>query len=371
MNQDNTRLIAHRIRYALGTSILSSQPSDQTGGGYRTSDTSTAPYLQQAVTTTNRQLMAMSYGANGRRFSLNGGEVFAEPFSSYPGDEDIGLGARPHDGVANIDGWLDTYLYLPRDLTDDELRANSALIGEPDYDVVLLAGQSNMVGRGLITSNMIYHDASRQFAQSGQIAEPTDRDTAILDLDHPDEGRNDENGSHGLAMSFGWDYLFAQTIPTKRVLFVPCAVGGSSFSRDNWNKGDPEYEFAVSQANSAIAESGGTLRAILWHQGETDVTDGNTASYESQLDQMISDLRSDITGASSVPFVLGGLLPAFVTSNGSDGSTIQAIIADTPNRVANCAYAANTSLTGGDGVHFDSDSLITLGIRYYTALASL
>lgn len=55
------------------------------------------------------------------------------------------------------------------------------------------------------------------------------------------------------------------------------------------------------------ALSDGTLKGILWHQGEHDSKREESArTYGDRLTQMVGDLREDI-GVGQVPFVAGHL----------------------------------------------------------------
>ena len=232
-----------------------------------------------------------------------------------------------------------------------------------DYDLFLLVGQSNMIGRDIYDAGLHgAHDPNALQFSSGRIR-PTS-EGVLMDLNHPDNGRLDEEPSLGLAMSFGREYMQGKPA-NRRALFIPCARGGTSFSRGDWSKGDQRYEFAVETANAAIEATGRPLKAILWHQGESDAADSESHLYQTKLDQMIADLRSDIDGAGSVPFLLGGLAPDRITN--AEYVAVQAIIEDTPNRVANTIYVASDDLTVFDGTHFDAESLLALGERYKNA----
>ena len=379
--QTNTSLLSHNIRFPMRITVLDTVSN--IGSGYRFADQTNSPYLFQHSNNLKRQVLGLSYGGLGCRSSLNGSDIVANAFHGSWESQELGIGARPQDGVGKLEGWIDSVVYTPEQISDSELKRNTG-VGTPTYDVFLIAGQSNAVGRALWSaSSGSYVVDARQFLQTGSVALPGPWNqvwqgtSGILDLDHVDDGRNDDADSFGLAMRFGQSYSYNEiTEQNKRVLFVSCATGGTGFAANNWNPGDTEYEYAIERINAALALPNTTLKGILWHQGERDVFDGNVAGYEAALDAMIAAMRSDITGGSSCPFVLGGMLPAYIASptgggTAVDAAAIQAIIEDTPNRVSNCAYAANTGLTGADGIHFDAASILTLGDRYYTAWATI
>ncbi len=269
----------------------------------------------------------------------------------------------------DLNGWVGEILIYNRVLTSEELdtiyQSLSAKWGIPirtdDYDVFLLAGQSNMIG----------------FDGDGNVDGP---DTRIFEVDR--DGSYDKRiilaeqplkhwagsvGDIGLGYTFAEKYIADN--PTKKVILVPAGRGSTGLvNTADWNKGDTEYEDAIDRVNEAMSFGTGTktFKGILWHQGEQDSAQ-DPATYEAALDQMISDMRADISGASaSTPFILGQLAPDF------SATAIKASIADTPNRVANTAFVDNTGLDDeGDNIHYDAASLRILGQRYYDAFLTL
>lgn len=163
-----------------------------------------------------------------------------------------------------------------------------------------------------------------------------------------------------------------QQYPNVTLVFIPCGKGGTGFADGTWNKGDTEYEDMVTRTNLCMSENPSfILKGMLWHQGEDDTDDSGT--YQASLLQFISDWKSDITQASSTSvFVCGGLRPSFVSSV-AGAAAVNDIIEDIPNLVNYSGYAnpsVPTVLTGYDTVHYDSDSSLILGDRYYEAYLS-
>lgn len=163
----------------------------------------------------------------------------------------------------------------------------------------------------------------------------------------------------GLGMSFAMELL-----PTRRtsIGLVPCAVGGTPLSR--WMPGADPYENTVSSTQHALSK--GTLRGILWHQGEGDSGNADDAnSYGHRFQHMISCLRSELS-ASGIPVVageLGAFLKDFADCDyfGIVNQQLRELERSLP------AYGCVTSegLTdNGDKVHFNSKSLREFGCRY-------
>lgn len=223
-------------------------------------------------------------------------------------------------------------------------------------------GQSNMVGRASFDQGAVHPAGTLMWGREG--AANNTLVAATVPLDHHDPG----NGQMGLDIEFARTLAVAE--PGRDLIFVPSADGGTGFSADRWNPGDDLYVDAVTRINAALSSvPDAVLAGILWHQGESDV--GLGAAYQTRLDAMITQMRADITRANAAtPIVLGEMVPGWVTAQ-SGRQIIQAIIADTPNRIPFTAVASSVGLTDrGDLIHFDAASLRTLGARYHAALVT-
>jgi len=240
--------------------------------------------------------------------------------------------------------------------------------------VFLLAGQSNMIGRAGFDGGAAYPAGTLQWTQAGALA------PAASPLDHVDE----DPGDMGLALQFA---IEKGALPP--LILVPAARSSTGFSDNRWNPGDDNrwnpgddlYAAAVSRTNAVMAANPSfTFGGILWHQGEKDSqASGPAAAYQAKLDAMLTAMRGDITAATATtPIVLGRLLPAvFAKSGYAFAGSVDAVIADTPNRVPFTAVASAAGLTSGTGtgapaddLHFDAPSLRTLGTRYAAALGA-
>ncbi|AKU94139.1 Phage protein [Labilithrix luteola] len=234
------------------------------------------------------------------------------------------------------------------------------------YDVFLLAGQSNMVGRGASFDAALDtpHPAIFQWGRGerdGMIV------PAVARLDHNDTALLDRVG---MGLSFAKAYYEASQPTPRPILLVPTARGGSSFSAHQWNPGDPLFEDAVLRGNAAMAtDPGNRFVAFLWHQGENDVGQYDNATYSQALDAMIGAFRARVAGASSAPFILGQFCPDWSPDPAAKASISSAIDA-TPQRVPFTSVAPSAGLTSnaGDAVHFDAPAQRTYGARYWQAL---
>lgn len=246
------------------------------------------------------------------------------------------------------------------DLREEEKIA-SEMPAKEKFHLYLLIGQSNMAGRGALDPE---HAVSRQrllkFSRLNAWAPGVDP----LHTDKP------AAAGVGLGTSFAREMADADKSITVGV--IPCAVGGTPLQR--WQKGGDLYEQALVRARLAMKD--GTLKGILWHQGEGDSGKKETAqSYNARLSQMVADLRADL-GAGEVPFV-AGKLGDFLAPTTKEGAPsfwplVNEQIAALPTTAPNTAVVESAGLKHkGDGVHFDTPSLREFGRRYAEAMKRL
>lgn len=226
------------------------------------------------------------------------------------------------------------------------------------FHLYLLMGQSNMAGRGRMT------EADRQPVP--RVWMP-DKDNQWVPAAHPLHQDKPEIAGVGLGIDFAKRMCRADR--SVHVGLIPCAFGGTPLSR--WSKGGDLYETAVKRAKIAMAD--GTLRGVLWHQGESDAARPETAdTYGDRLAQMIADLRADLESP-NLPFVAGRLGEFFVQSGKAPhAETVDAALRDLPNRVENTACVSVKGLDHqGDVVHFSADALRELGKRYASEMTRM
>ena len=248
------------------------------------------------------------------------------------------------------------------------------------YAVFLLAGQSNMSGRGVGADSEAGLPADpRILAWEGRTVPARDP------LAHQDMGAKPV--AVGPGISFARAHLPRLPAGTSIVL-VPAAYGGTGFSdaKGSWRVDtvavSPLATTAAARANAAMRALGPGARfaGILWHQGETDGGNGMAAQrYQAELDRLIAYFRSNIDGAGpATPVLVGQYVPRHLADSAGNGKSTLAAIAATNERIgtrlAHAACVDSAGLTGNapaDLVHFDAASQRTLGRRYAAVLAAL
>jgi len=156
----------------------------------------------------------------------------------------------------------------------------------------------------------------------------------------------------------GPGYSFARTMIAQdasiRLGLVVNARGGSSIRE--WEKGSQAYYDAIRRTRRAMES--GSLKGILWHQGESDAGD---AQYLERLATLIGHLRADLD-APDLPFVAGQVL--YDPETRAHTKQINEILAELPNVVPFTGCVLSDGLTSFDNLHFDTKSALLLGERY-------
>lgn len=242
-----------------------------------------------------------------------------------------------------------------------EQKTAASLPPKDKLDLYLLIGQSNMAGRGKVDSD------DRPSRVRLLKFSPHNAWTAGIEPLH-----YDKPAIAGACIGTSFGRAMADADKSVTVGLIPCAVGGTPLQR--WSKGGDLYNQALERARLAMKD--GTLKGILWHQGENDAGAEDTArSYGERLAQMVKDLRADL-GAGDVPFV-AGKLGEFLPTRTKDGKpdfwpVVNEQLDTLPSRVPHTAVAASTGLKHrGDQVHFDTPSLREFGQRYAKAMMEL
>jgi len=151
---------------------------------------------------------------------------------------------------------------------------------------------------------------------------------------------------------------YAELHPDVVVGLVHCARSGRSLKElakgGKDRDGTPNYDESLAKIREAAKD--GTLKAILWHQGEADCGD---VSYAKRLSAFASDLRKDL-GEPELPFILGEL-----GRYREKTAKFNEIIAQAPSMIQRASMASAEGLWDiGDDVHFSGFSIETLGARY-------
>jgi len=222
---------------------------------------------------------------------------------------------------------------------------DAAIPDKSQFHLYLLIGQSNMVGK-----NQIEPDD----------AKPHPRLLAMTRHYEWAEAKNPLYSTEECGVGPGWTFgiTMAEHFPDAAIGIIPAAVGATPLLL--WERGAQLYDHALYRVTRAIGR--GTLKGVIWHQGEADArVEEYAMTYGSRLAMMIADLRADL-GDPALPFIVGTLCEAFAAPFAKH---VNEVLFRLPEHVPHTACALSTGLGHtGDTVHFTAKSARELGKRY-------
>ncbi len=254
----------------------------------------------------------------------------------------------------------------------------SQLVRAEDYDVYLLAGQSNMDGRGKMSEltaqqrqpfdkAIIFY---RNLPKSSDGWQPLAPGFSIA------PGYKGEVPSSTFGPELGFATEMLKSKPEQKLALIKGSKGGSSLRRD-WNpgvQGEPktqgqryrDFVETIQLATQALKERGDryTIRGLLWHQGESD-SNLSSDDYEERLLQFVSRIRQD-TAVPDLRVVVGE-----VFDNGKRDNVRAAIRAVGTSGPGFGLVTCEGTSTWDEGTHFDAASQWLLGQRYATAMQTI
>ena len=219
------------------------------------------------------------------------------------------------------------------------------------FDLYILIGQSNMAGRGPITEGIADEHDDRVYMFT--------KDKQWVIAKHPLHFDKPKVAGVGPGLTFG--ITIAQAYPKAKIGLIPCAVGGTPI--EHWMPGAYDqatnthpYDDAVERITAAMKY--GTIKGVIWHQGEANSKPEKAKVYLAQLTELIQRVRT-LVGNPNLPFVAGELgryRPAY--------ANINIELAKLPGMVPYTAVASSENLVHkGDTTHFDGPSAQEMGRR--------
>jgi hypothetical protein len=233
--------------------------------------------------------------------------------------------------------------------------AKMSLPVKENFHLFLLAGQSNMAGRGEVAEeDRKIHPRVLALAREGAWVPAVDP----IHFDKPAAGV-------GPGKSFG--VFVADSDPKITVGLVPAACGGSPISA--WEPGayfsqtsSHPYDDALQRARTAMKD--GTLKGILWHQGESDSEAALAPEYQARLERLIARFRHDL-GVPDLPFLIGQLGQFEKAPWAAPKNMVDAGHRALAGKLTNVVFVKSDGLTPrSDNIHFDAMSQREFGKRY-------
>ncbi len=237
--------------------------------------------------------------------------------------------------------------------TDTTLMNSKCKINTEKVWVFILAGQSNMAGRGKIEAE--------DTISTPRILTINDKGN-IIPAKEPLHFYEPGMKGTGCGLAFGKTLL--KYIPGDvTILLIPTAVGGSSINqwiRNSTHRGVPLLSNFREKVE--IGKRYGEVKAILWHQGESDANAEGIKSRQEKLGTLFTQFRKAV-GNPTLPILMGEL--------GSYSKEKELWLQMNEQIRAYSSADKYTSViktsdlkNKGDFLHFDSKSQREMGARF-------
>lgn len=235
----------------------------------------------------------------------------------------------------------------------NELEQHSLMQSRENVWVFILAGQSNMAGRGLVEA---------QDTVSSERIFSINKEGGLVPAKEPLHFYEPKMAGLDCGLSFGKELL--NGIPEDvSLLLIPTAVGGSSISQwlgDSTHREVPLLTNFLEKVE--IGKEEGVIKGILWHQGESDANERDIPLYKDRLSRLFGIFREAV-GNERLTILIGEL--GSFSKNDENWSKINDQIS---------AYGLSDPFVrivetddldhNGDAVHFDSEGQRLLGKRF-------
>ena len=266
-------------------------------------------------------------------------------------------------------------------------------------DVYILAGQSNMDGRGQVNDlsaaqlASLENDTMISFLNPGSERERAMPTSNPNDLDAGTNGFTalvpggfsvDGTSARVLTPSFGPELSFGASIAeatgsNNQIALIKVSRGGTNL-RNNWradttvDDGPDEpigylYRALLEEVTTRLADleaDGFTpiVRGFVWHQGESD--SNQVSGYADRFVAFVEGVRAEF--GADIPFVLGELSRTRENSVNFNNN-LPTVVASAPG----LSFVSSEGITtpASDTTHFDADGQIELGQRYAAAFPAV
>ncbi|XP_049355684.1 probable carbohydrate esterase At4g34215 [Solanum verrucosum] len=168
-------------------------------------------------------------------------------------------------------------------------------------NIFILSGQSNMSGRGGVF-NQTSSSGMVNLTWDGIVPPECQPNPSVLQLNggltwveahEPLHKDIDVNKTCGVGPGMSFANELKMDDPDIGVIgLVPCAIGGTNITQ--WVRGGWLYNEMIRRTKVAL-QGGGTIRGMLWYQGESDAIDLDDAKlYKGRLKKFFKDVRKDL-----------------------------------------------------------------------------
>ena len=225
--------------------------------------------------------------------------------------------------------------------------------------VFMLAGQSNMAGRGFVEpQDTIPNERVFTINKNGELI------IAKEPLHFYEPIRT------GLDCGLSFGRTLSQHIPDSiSILIIPTAIGGSSTTQWLGDSLKRNVKLLTNFKEKVdIGMQYGQIKGILWHQGEADANSENVPHYKNRLSKLFSEFRQ-IVNNEKLPIFIGEL---GIYSDNENWSKINEQIHLYAATDSNTSIIKTSDLQEkGDKEHFDSAGQRIIGERFANAFIKM
>lgn len=241
------------------------------------------------------------------------------------------------------------------------------------FDILIQAGQSNSEGYGFgnVCNPYEVNDRVWYFNSDGtfQMAQEKVANNAI---------------QSNFALAFARKYIQEGMLGEgRKLLILRAAVGGTGFSDNHWKDTDDLYLHMMEMIRTVLAlNPENRLKALLWHQGETDADNQVTyAYYHEHITALVQNVRTAFS-VPDLPFIAGDFVQLWKSKRKENCAPV----IDALRHVCSGAHSAFVETDGLDSnmedgyphpfgwvddVHFCRRAIYQLGERYFAAYQSI
>ncbi len=229
------------------------------------------------------------------------------------------------------------------------------IASKKQFHLYLLAGQSNMAGRGKVEAEDTTHHA--------RVWRLTKDNTWVFATEPL---HFDKPTIVGVGPGLAFAKMMADLDTNIVIGLIPCSVGGSPievWQPTKYYEPTKSYPYDDALKRTKTAMQTGTLKGILWQQGESDSDPIRANIYGQRLVVLVKKFRKDLK-MKRLSFV-AGTIAEFYIANHPYAKTVNEGIEQLPKRLKKTAFVNALGLIHkGDDTHFDSSSARELGKRY-------
>ncbi len=260
-----------------------------------------------------------------------------------------------------------------------------------NYDIIILAGQSNAEGYGFgetknpyIKSDLIWEIRDNQKTyfyktETGAdklfVKEPWELEVKIAE-EAMIENRLCGNFAHSFAGEYIRNGLLAQG---RKLMIVKTPAGGTGFSSDEWGVGDILHRRLIDMVDFALGNGeNNKIVAFLWHQGEHDVVENphfnfeeRKAFYYAKLKELFLNIKNRYHDH-KFPFIAGEFTQAWMKDRKEACIAVLTAAQKVVDELCDSKIVSSEGLLSNieenneeDTVHFSKNSLYELGKRYF------